>query len=489
MKRTLLPAVLTVCLLIAAAFGIGAHLRAREAQHALAETHAAALWESTETLQSLALSLEKLAVCADRLQEVALLSEVSRAAGEVSRAMAILPMSHAAMAPTMKFVTQLADQAASLLPQTADTGLTEDARTQLRAHLALCTQLAAQLTLARDAMAEGGFTQLNATGFYDPSADSLESLADKDHGMQYPTLIYDGPFSDARHAGAPQGLPQGEVTAAQALDIARAFVGEERVLSVSPAPDAGGSIPAWGVTVVTEGLQLNLEITRQGGKVLWMMPETASFQQLQSIAVCREAAEDFLAARGFGDMEATHHQVYDGLCVLNFAAVQAGVRLYPDLVKVQVRMDTAQVVGIEANNYWMNHRRRDLPTPAVTEDSARAALLPGLTISASRLCLIPLHASEVLCWEFDAAQGDSRYLIYIDALTGQQVQLLKVIPVSQGTLVGSGSSTLFLGVFDPFLGGLRPFSWTGQPRCSPSGGHGASTVAPRRGASSTDNLT
>ena len=436
MKRYLLPALLTVGLLAAAAFGLSAHTRAEEAQRALAETHAAALWESTETLQSLALSLEKLAVCADRLQEVALLSEVSRAAGEVSRAMALLPMSHAAMAPTMKFTAQLADQAASLLPQTAADGLTDEARTQLKAHLALCNQLAAQLTLARDSLAESGFTQL-AANFYEPPAGApLEGLADKDSGMQYPTLIYDGPFSDARHAGTPQGLPEGEVTAEEALAIARAFIGPERVLSVSPAPDAGGVIPAWGVTAQVAGLQLNLEITRQGGKVLWMMPETASFPQVQSIAACREAAAAFLDARGFGDMAATHHQVYDGLCVLNFAALQEDVLLYPDLVKVQVRMDTADIVGIEANNYWMNHRRRDLPAPALTAEEARATLLPELAVTASRLCLIPLHAKEALCWEFDAFQGDGRYLIYVDALTGKQVQLLKVIPVSQGTLVG-----------------------------------------------------
>ena len=34
-------------------------------------------------------------------------------------------------------------------------------------------------------------------------------------------------------------------------------------------------------------------------------------------------------------------------------------------------------------------------------------------------------------------------------------------------------------------GGLRPFSWTSQPRCSPSRGHGAKTVAPRRRARGT----
>ena len=38
------------------------------------------------------------------------------------------------------------------------------------------------------------------------------------------------------------------------------------------------------------------------------------------------------------------------------------------------------------------------------------------------------------------------------------------------------------GAKPPLSRGHRPFSWTSQPRRSPSRGHGASTVAPRRGA-------
>ena len=47
-----------------------------------------------------------------------------------------------------------------------------------------------------------------------------------------------------------------------------------------------------------------------------------------------------MCIRDSGEMEANHYQVYDGLAVINFVAVQDGVLLYPDLVKVQVRMDT-----------------------------------------------------------------------------------------------------------------------------------------------------
>ena len=41
---------------------------------------------------------------------------------------------------------------------------------------------------------------------------------------------------------------------------------------------------------------------------------------------------DFLLDRGYGEMEANHYQVYDGLAVINFVAVQDGVLLYPCLL-------------------------------------------------------------------------------------------------------------------------------------------------------------
>ena len=92
--------------------------------------------------------------------------------------------------------------------------------------------------------------------------------------------------------------------------------------------------------------------------MLWMVPEHAAFAPALTLEECAEAAQGFLLDRGYGEMEANHYQVYDGLAVINFVAVQDGVLLYPDLVQVQIRMDTGEVVGLEANNYLMNHTRR-----------------------------------------------------------------------------------------------------------------------------------
>lgn len=438
MKRWITP-VLSLGLAASLAVCCVQTVRARNALRILEGVSRAALWEVSEDVQALSLSLEKAAIASTGGQEAALLSAVSREAGDVSRLMTALPLSHAAMSPTLTFVRQLADWAQSVIPRVSEGGLTAEDRAALRSHLALCRQLAAQIGLARADAERTGFTRLAAGAFYDAPADPiarpLESLADPDHGMQYPAMIYDGAFSDARRTGSPKGLPEGQITAEEALVIAAEAVGRSRVTAVSPAPDAGGDIPAWGVTVHTGDLQLNLEITRQGGQVLWMMPETAQFPQLQVIDACRRVAADFLAAQGFADMEPVSHQVYDGLCVLSFAPVQSGVVLYPDLVKVQVRMDSAEPVGLEARSYWMNHTPRDLPVPVLDEAAARALLSEDLTARAARLCLIPRYGSERLCWEVDCTSGDARYLVYVDASTGEEVTILKEIDLPQGTVV------------------------------------------------------
>lgn len=130
-------------------------------------------------------------------------------------------------------------------------------------------------------------------------------------------------------------------------------------------------------------------------------------------------------------MEAVHHQVYDGLCVISMVPVQDGVLLYPDLIRIQVRMDTAQVVGLEAHNYWLNHTRRNLPQPALTAAEA-GRQIPD--VQSSRLCLLPYQNQELLCHEFTVLHEGETYLIYLDAQSGREVELLKTIPVENGSL-------------------------------------------------------
>lgn len=373
-------------------------------ENTMEEIYLSALHQTAEEMDALSLDMEKALLTTDAAHTVTLLHHISQTAGGVQQTLSFLPVSPQALQPALRFANQLADYSAGLLPQVVEAGqLSEDERALLAQQLALCSQLSSQLALAED------------TG-------DLEALTLSSAYLAEPAI---------RQA---KGLPEGEITQQEAIDIARSFVGDDRVTSIQTAPGTSGALAAYGVTVQAGDVQLNLEITRQGGKVLWMVPETASFTVIQSPQACQEAAVSFLALRGLGEMQPVHHQMYDGLYVVSLAPVQEGVLLYPDLIKVQVRMDTGEIVGLEAHSYWLNHVQRTLPAPALTQAEAQAHISAQATVEGSRLCIIPLNDQEVLCYEFTVTHNGETYLVYIDARSGHEVELLKTINVENGSL-------------------------------------------------------
>ena len=431
---------LSLALLTAVFVALSASLEARRVARALEDSYAQRVLEAQEHLQAIGLKLAKAPVAAGVETQVELLCGVSRQADGVVGGLSALPLSHAAMSDTVKFCNQLSEYAMVLALQAASgAGLSADEWRRLSELQSQCALLTGQFATAREEMMAQSLS-LGAEGnvFYaQPAQDArpLEQVADGDHGMDYPSMIYDGAFSDARHFGAPKALGEERIDQRQAMEIARTFVGEERVNRTEAAPDGGGTLASYGVMLVlNDGVVLNAEVTRQGGKMLWMVPEHADFEPVLTLEECAGAARDFLLDRGYGEMEDNHYQVYDGLAVINFVAVQDGVLLYPDLVKVQVRMDTGEVVGLEANNYLMNHTLRTGLSPALTAQEALGRVNPRLDAGQARLCVIPFREGERLCYEVPGRYEGREYRVYIDAVTGEEAEVLMMVDSASGRM-------------------------------------------------------
>lgn len=407
------PSALFVLTLV---FGIFQWRQARSLALDVSAMREKAYFSAADGLETLEADLSKVQAVSSPGQQAMLLTRVASVASGVAENLAALPTVYGADEAGLKFLRQTADYAQTLAVASAEGGaLTDNDRAQLAQLWQKSGELRAHLA--------GG-----ADFAYDLQLESAEGT-----GIDYPSLLYDGPFSDGIRLGEARGLSGGEVTAEEAMAIARAFVGEERVQGVERTADLGGPLPSWGVALDLGDVSVTMQITRQGGKALWMSPESAGFETALSLEECALHARAFLFSRGFGQMQESYYQQYDGMAVVSFAAVQDDVVLYPDLVKVQVRMDTGAVVGLEANSYWMNHVTRERLHPVLEEAEARALVSDRLDISASRLCVIPVDdglgagRTELLCWEFDGVWNDNRYLVYIDAETGEEAEVLKVI--------------------------------------------------------------
>lgn len=409
MKRTLaylFTAVLGMTLLISLN---AAQRRSAAAELMLTENTKAAVSEAAAELETLTLSLEKLLLTTSPRQQAKLLSQIVLAADRSQLSLAALPDREGQQGAVLAYLSRLTTLSQGCLADLAEGGgLPEDARTELTALREGLLLLRAEMTLAsREA--------LTGTEIADAMPASQVTKA--------PT---------AQELNTYKALPSNEIGSGEAMQLAKEFVGAEKVLSVSHAPDTSGALPAYGVTVQTADVLLNLEITRRGGKVLLMAPETASFAMLKTPEQCAAAALAFLKSRGFAEMEAPYYQVYDGLCVVTCVYVQSGVLVWPDRVLVQVRMDTAEVVGIEARSYWRNHIPRRLQSPLLTQTEARASLSSGASVESARLCLLPANGQERLCWQFTLTFGEESYISYIDAMTGEELHLEKIMQLEFG---------------------------------------------------------
>ena len=77
-----------------------------------------------------------------------------------------------------------------------------------------------------------------------------------------------------------------------------------------------------------------------------------------------------------------------------------------------------------------------MPISKITESEAEKKLPAGATKESSRLAVIPLRSTEErLCYEFSCkGQREEELLIYIDAVSGEEVSVLILIINENGTL-------------------------------------------------------
>lgn len=381
-----------------------------------------------------------------------------------------LPLLEGTMMRTSKFLTQAADfgftlskKAASGQPPSADE---MELVRKLRAEAAVVTdslhEIGAEVSsgqapwqeirkesnfrLSRDSqkLDQGGFTLL------------------EEHFGELPVIQYDGPFSDHVLDRKPQELAGPEISEEEAVEIALRFAPQsgEGSRTAEVVRRVEGAIPAWNVVVrrgTTDGAPTRaqiagardaregvgreprsvLDVAMKGGHVVWMLTEgrTVTDERL-TLAEAAEKARTFLEERGYRDMVATYVGKASGVATAAFVPEVDGIRIYPDLIKVSVALDDGEVVGFEAQGYLFSHKERKLPKPEITEAEARSRVSPHLKVEPSaRLAVIPLPTKEeALTWEVAASAGDERYLIYINAQTGGEERILRLVATPEGEL-------------------------------------------------------
>lgn len=322
-----------------------------------------------------------------------------------------------------KFVGQTGDYA-HYLAERLDDGkpLTAEERQTLSKLRDMAGVLKSALDDTRVGINEGRLF-LGDGGMLESFTGAFDAFVDPE--VEYPQMIYDGPFSDAlehRECKALKDMPA--VTAEEGAELVAKYIPAAEEVEYYDRTES--DIVTLNYKVVTEEGTGFAQITENGGLLVSynLRPERAAVSE--SFPQHCAAALAFARGAGYENLAVVWCASVQGTVYVNLTPVKDGVILYPDLIKVKVDEASGTVTGLDAMHYIFNHTERDLSDATVTlAEAAKVVDLP--LVSEGRLALIPIdETKEVLTYEFEC-EKDGTYFVYIDAQTGAEVNILYVI--------------------------------------------------------------
>ena len=432
-EKYILPALLAIALVAVSLWAVRQRAQAQSYRTAVEAVYAQAYGELTDDLYELENTLSKLLAVSSPSQYVLLLDEVWRLSGSAVSNMSHMPVSHVDTAELNQFIVRLGDYAHALTKKAVRGGMiTEEDSANIAKLRDSCASLAAE----HEQKLSAGEIPTGGEDVYFVQSEENQ-YKDSDDIAQFPTLIYDGPFSESSEKLQPMGVSGAEVDQGTAEQRAERITG----LDMTFAGENQGQIPAYDFSFSDEsGNWAEASITKQGGMLLYYMSAASGNAEgkpdEETGRKYRDTAQAKLKELGYENMQSTYAQYYGGVAVINFAAAQDGVILYSDLVKVWVDRENNRVCGIDARNYLFSHRPRELSQPAVSREEAQSMLSANLTVQSHAMALIPVTPeTEVLCHEFKCTLGEDSYILYVNAKNGQEEQIFKIIDSEDGQLV------------------------------------------------------
>ena len=453
LTRIALPALLAIALVGVAFWGAEQSALAEEYKNSTTAMYTRAFTELCDNMNNLETALGKLQVTSSPTQYVLLLDDVWRLSGASVSLMSQIPTSHIDTAELNSFVVRLGDYA-HVLTKRAVQGMpmTEEDHAKLNELYSTCTRIGAQLN-QRLAVGDVPVAVITNEEYFTSAQDGAQTdenppnaegesgsgqYKDQDEIDAYPTLIYDGPFSESAEKQEARGVTGDPVSEEEARAIAAKATGLQ---DMEPQGPSEGSIPAYDFHGTYEdGREVDVSITQTGGHVLWLMGSATGGAQgvpeKEEAERYRQAAEKYLSENEYPAMRATYAQYYGGAALINFAATQGEAILYSDLVKVWVDRETGDIIGVDARNYLFSHIERQLPEPSISMEEAESALSINLAVQDRALAYIPITPqTERLCYEFKGTCGEDEYIVYINVETGEEEQIFRIINTEDGQLV------------------------------------------------------
>lgn len=363
---------------------------------------------------------------------------LTRDAASAKNSLSALPLSDTQLDNMLKFLSQVG-AFVSTLDRKLSLGesITSEERNQLKQLIDVSQKLLSELDTITQGVEDGSVSFKQAGSTLQKSTDQSmqidSAFGDAEQTLtDYPTLIYDGPFSDHILNQSPKTLEgKSDISKEKALEIASDFIGVDKS-TLRFDSETNGVIETYNFFVDS----INISVCKKGGAVLYLLGSSSAGESVITPEQAVENAKSFLSAKGYENMKESYYSTQDGICTVNFAYDNEGVICYPDLIKLSVSLETGNIISFDARGYIMNHTDRPPVQSKISADEAKMSVSDYLTVMSSRLAVIPTdYKTEKTAYEFHCkTPNEQEVLVYIDVLTAKEDDILLLLYSDGGIL-------------------------------------------------------
>lgn len=281
-------------------------------------------------------------------------------------------------------------------------------------------------------MYDTGFNFVDASIFDNTGMNELSAgMGDlTDASIEYPSMIFDGPFSTALETTNVKGLPKEEVEQQKAYEYLRNTVYKNRdEVKIEFTNETDGDIATYDYKVAVEGKNFNAQVSKRGCLLITLSGYAESGDPIMGGEQALELAKNYANNIGFENMDSVWLEVNKNVAYVNLAPIENNIIMYPDLVKIKVDLTSQEIIGFEAVNYALNHIDRNVEFNAKLED-AESLLGFDYNILKTSKAVIRLDSGvEIATYEFITERIDGTYFYYINANQLEIAKVMKLVTV------------------------------------------------------------
>ncbi len=399
-----------------------------------------AFYEVVEYVQNVKTYLAKAMISKSAEHGAEMLTHVWREANLAQAYLGMLPIESQELENTEKFLNQVSEYSYSLSRKNIEgEELTDDDINKIKEMYNYSNDLANTLNEMADELNNGTLAwkdlMKNAEGSEITEVSTFNVVEENFH--EFTGLIYDGAFSEHITGAEKKGLTGEEIDEETAKQKAEEFVGKDRIKNTkNNGYVENGDIPVYRFEITTNGDELiGISISKKGGHVVFLNSNRDVGEQQMNEQEAITKGKEYLASKGFKNMQETYYMKQNGFITINYAYKQNDVIMYSDLIKVKIALDDGEVIGLETTGYLNNHYDREIPTERISIENARKQLTTKAQVTSEGLAMIPTEwKTEKFCYEFKGKIENIDFIAYINAETGEEEDILIVTNSENGTL-------------------------------------------------------